>query len=190
MNIPKIRDRVFLGMIVGSISNIPKVLIDELSRKLKISQRSFRETAAGLWVSTQKQATTGKGNLLGHILDFGTAMFGGVQIVNLFSKTGRDHVLAKGLLFGIGMGSVITALMSGLPSNKVNPKDPASNLSYVASHAAYGIFAAYLTVNLGHPSLFDAAPKNDYLEPTLLTTEQVRLRRRMKSKKSPMHDET
>lgn len=174
MDLPKIKDRVFLGMIVGVIANIPKVLIDDVSRKMKISQRSFRETAAGVWVSKQNQATNKPGHLLGNILDFGMAMFGGIQTVNLFSKTGRDHVLAKGLLLGIGMGSLVSALMSGLPSNKVSPKDAKSNLSYVASHAAYGIVAAFLTTSLGHPSLFDAKPINDQLEPTELTTEQIK----------------
>ena len=131
MNIPKIKDRVFLGIIVGTIANLPKILIDEISQSIKISQRSFRETAAGVWVSNQNQAASSKGQLLGHILDFGMAMFGGIQMVNLFSKTGKDHVVAKGLFLGIGMGSAITGIMSGLPTNKVRPKDAASNLSYV-----------------------------------------------------------
>lgn len=184
MNIPKIRDRIFLGMLVGVLANIPKVVIDDLSGKFNISQRSFRETAAGVLVSTQKQATTAKGHLLGNILDFGMAMFGGTLLVKLFSKTGRDHVILKGLFFGIGMGSILTGLLNGPISNKVGPKNAASNLSYVASHAAYGIVAACLTVSLGHPSLFDAKPYNDASEPTELTTEQIRLKEKMKQRQS------
>ena len=39
------------------------------------------------------------------------------------------------VLSGIAIGLFITALVSAFPQNKVRPKDAASNLSYMASHA-------------------------------------------------------
>ncbi len=169
----KIKDRVVLGVVAGLAGNVLKMAVDEISIKKKISQRSFRETAAGVWVSKKSEATNIKGQILGGLLDFGMGILGGISTVHFLSKTGRDHVIIKGITSGITMGSLITFVMGTLPQNQVRPKDAASNLSYMLSHAVYGLVTTTVTAKLGHPSLFDAKPKNDYLDPTEPTTEQT-----------------
>lgn len=99
---------------------------------------------------------------------------GGIGITYLLSQTGRDQLLVKGAVSGVAMGSSITALLSAFPGNKVKPKDAASNLSYMLSHAAYGIVTAAVVAKAGDPSLFDAKPLNDYIPATKLTSEQRR----------------
>ncbi|MDD2496803.1 MAG: hypothetical protein PHY90_01505 [Desulfitobacteriaceae bacterium] len=168
----KIKDRILLGVIAGTIGNTVKTVIDEVSLRKNISQRSFRETAAGVWVSKQSEASNIKGQILGGLFDFGLGSLGGIGIVHMLSKTGKDQLITKGILSGISIGSTVTALLSAFPQNKVKPKDAASNLSYMFSHAVYGIVTTYLVTGLGHPSLFDAKPLNDYLPPKELTTEQ------------------
>jgi hypothetical protein len=168
----RIKDRVLLGFIAGTIGNVVKTATDELSLRKKISQRSFRETAAGVWVSKQSEASNYKGQILGGLFDFGISSLGGIGIVHLLSKTGKDHLLSKGILSGITVGSTLTATLSAFPQNKVKPKDAASNLSYMFCHAIYGIVTTFVAAGLGHPSIFDAEPLNDYLAPTELTTEQ------------------
>ncbi len=168
----KIKDRVVLGVIAGLCGNLVKTAIDEVSLRKKISQRSFRETASGVWVSTQKEASNVKGQILGGLLDFGMGTIGGIGTVYLLSKTGRDQLLTKGLVSGVTVGSAITALLSAFPQNKVRPKDAASNLSYLVSHAAYGFVTTFVAAKLGDPSLYDTQPKNNYLGPTKATTEQ------------------
>ena len=120
----------------------------------------------------KKEAASLKGQLLGGLFDFGMSAMGGIGIVHMLSRTGRDHVITKGVVSGIAIGSTITALLSAYPQNKVRPKDASSNLSYMASHAVYGVVAAAVAGKLGHPSLFDAEPQYDYLAPTELTSEQ------------------
>lgn len=168
----KIKDRVTLGVIAGLCGNLVKTAIDEISLKKKISQRSFRETASGVWVSNQKEASNVKGQILGGLLDFGVGTLGGIASVYLLSKTGRDQLATKGIVSGITIGSAITALLSVFPQNKVRPKDAASNLSYMASHAAYGLVTTFVAAKLGDPSLYDTKPHNNYLEPIAQTTEQ------------------
>lgn len=168
----KIKDRFTLGVVAGLAGNMVKTAIDELSVKKKVSQRPFRETAAGVWVSKRSEATNVKGQVLGGLLDFGVGSIGGIATVYMLSKTGRDGLTIKGLVSGITMGSMITAAMSALPQNKVRPKNAASNLSYMVSHAAYGLITTYLVALLGHESLFDAKPVNNYMKPTEPTTEQ------------------
>lgn len=170
----KIKDRVLLGVIAGLCGNLVKTAIDEVSLKKKISQRSFRETASGVWVSTQKEASSAKGQILGGLLDFGMGTLGGIGIVYLLSKTGRDHLVTKGLVSGITTGSAITALLSAFPQNKVRPKDAASNLSYMLSHAAFGLITTFVAAKLGDKSLYDSKPRNNYLEPTIKTSEQAK----------------
>jgi len=170
----KIKDRVLLGIIAGLTGNLFKTIIDEVSVKKKISQRSFRETAAGVWVN-KSEASTLKGQFLGGLFDFGMGSLGGIGIVHLLSKTGRDHIITKGILSGITMGSAITSLLSVIPQNKAKPKDAASNLSYMLSHAVYGIITTAIVSKAGHSSLFDAKPVNNYLEPTELTSEEKSL---------------
>ena len=167
----KIKDRVTLGVVAGLAGNLVKTLIDEVSTKKKISQRAFRGTA-GAWVS-KKESTSTNGQLLGGLLDFGMGSLGGVGTVYLLSTTGKDHLVTKGLLTGISMGSLITFALAAVPTNKAKPKDAASNLSYLVSHAAYGLVTTFVAAKLGAPSLYDTKPQNNYLEPTSKTTEEA-----------------
>ncbi|PKM88592.1 MAG: hypothetical protein CVU87_07120 [Firmicutes bacterium HGW-Firmicutes-12] len=168
----KIKDRVLLGTLAGFTGDIVKTVIDEISHKKKLSQRSFRETAAGVWVKKGSEAKSIKGQALGGLLDLGMSMAGGIGTVYLLTKTGRDHLITKGIIAGIGLGSLLDFAISSLPQNKIKPTDATSHLSYMASHAAYGLVTTVMVAKLGHPSLFDKQPDNDYLEPTELTTEE------------------
>lgn len=170
----KIKDRIALGVIAGLAGNAIKMAIDEISVSKKISQRSFRETAARVWVANRREAGTVKGQILGGLLDFGMGILGGIASVHLLSKTGRDQIVIKGITSGIAMGSFITFIMGTLPKNQVKPTDAASNLSYMLSHAVYGLVTTAVAAKLGHPSLYDTKPQNNYLEPSEPTSEQTK----------------
>lgn len=166
----KIKDRVTLGVIAGLAGNLVKSLIDEVSTKKKISQRSFRGTAAGAWVS-KKESTSTNGQILGGLLDFGMGSLGGVGTVYFLSITGKDHLVTKGLLSGISMGSLITFVLAAVPTNKAKPKDAASNLSYLISHAAFGLVTTFVAAKLGDPLLYNSKPQHNYPETTSQTLE-------------------
>jgi hypothetical protein len=171
----KIKDRVVLGVVAGLIGNSIKMTVDEIFVKKKISQRSFRETAAGVWVSKRSEAVRTQGQILGGLLDFGMGIMGGIATTYWLPVTGRDHITIKGITSGIAMGSLITFVLGTLPQNIVRPKDAASNLSYMLSHSVYGLVTTAVAAKLGHPSLYDAQPQNDYLEPSEPTTEQEKM---------------
>ncbi len=168
----KIKDRVLLGTVAGLAGDIVKTVIDEISHKKKLSQRSFRETAAGVWVKKDSEAKSIKGQALGGLLDLGMSIAGGIGTAYLLTETGKDQLITKGIIAGIGLGSLVDFAISSLPQNKIKPTDATSHLSYMASHAAYGLVTTFIVAKLGHPSLFDKEPINDYLEPTEFTTEQ------------------
>lgn len=149
-----ISDTVKLGFVAGMCGNLVKTIIDDVSVRLKVSQRPYRSTAAGVWVSSYREAESAKGRLLGAILDSGMSWLGGIAIVNVLRATGKDHVVGKGVISGLTLGSAITAIMSGFPNNKVQSRDAASNLSYMLTHIVYGIVTAMVATRLGDPALF------------------------------------
>ena len=138
----RIKDRITLGIIAGCCGNTVKTIIDEISLRKNISQRSFRATASGVWVSSHKEATGIKGQVLGVLLDYGLGSLGGIGTVYLLSATGRDHPITKGLFYGLTMGSIITAFISGFQKQS-KAKDAASNLS-LCSHAAMDLLLRLL----------------------------------------------
>ena len=170
----KINDRIYLGMISGTVGLIALTLIDVISSKMKISQRSYRTTAAGVWVSSRRQAEKWPGQILGVVMNLGLSMVGGFSVIKMLTTYGRDKLIPKGIFFGITFGSVITAILSGFANNKVKPKDALSNLSYLLSHAAFGLASIFTAAKIGDDSLFDIPPQNDYSKPTEMTTEQIR----------------
>ena len=161
-------------MISGVAGLVALTLIDAISSKAGISQRSYRTTAAGVWVSSRREAEKWSGQLLGILMKAGLSMVGGVSVVKMLTKSGRDKLVPKGLFFGVTYGAVITAMLSGFADNKVKPKDALSNLSYIVSHAAFGLTSVFTAAKLGDDSLFDIPPQNDYSKPTKKTTEQIK----------------
>jgi len=168
----KIKDRMTLGIVSGLIGTIVKATTDELFLRQKASKRSFRVTAAGVWVDSQREASTPYGQALGAIIDLGLGMVGAVGQVYILSKTGKNNLFAKGTLFGMTFGSTITAMLSGFNANKVKPKDAKSNLTYIFSSAIFGLVTTYAASALGDDSLWDAPPANNYLPPTQPTTAE------------------
>ncbi|MDR3584500.1 MAG: hypothetical protein P4L59_04160 [Desulfosporosinus sp.] len=170
----KINDRIYLGMLSGFAGFIALNLIDIASSKMGISQRSYPTTAAGVWVPSRRQAEKWQGQLLGTLMNVGLSMVAGVSVVKMLTSFGRDKLVPKGIFFGITFGSIITAILSGLSHNKVKPKDASSNLSYLLSHAAFGLVSIFTAAKIGDDSLFDTPPQNDYSKPTIKTTEQIK----------------
>lgn len=167
----KIKDRETLSIVSGLIGLIGMTVVDAVSRKGNISKRSYREAAAGMFVS-KKEATSIKGKTLGFIMNSAVCVLGANYIVKRMTQSGRDKLISKGIVTGITVGALATAIPNIVPKNRVKPKDAASNLSYVFSNIVYGMLTTYAAANLGHDSLFDAPPQNDYLKPTEKTSEQ------------------
>lgn len=164
----KIRDRVLLAVVAGLAGDLAKTAVDEASLRLHISQRPYRIAATGPWLNNRKEASSLAGNIFGAMQDLGTSMLGSLGIINLLSRYGREHLVLKGLLSGISIGVLINFLIGAFPKNDIiiSPKDAASNLSYIVSHGVYGVVAAATASLLGDPSLYDVAPRNNYLPST------------------------
>ncbi len=174
IDMEKIKDRNTLAIASGMIGLSGILLVDEISRRVKISQRSYRVAAAGMFLS-KREAMTLKGQALGVIMNSAVSIIGAKYIINELSKTGRDNVLSKGVLTGVTFGAIATAIPNIVPKNNVKPKDAASNLSYIFTNLVYGLITTFAAAKLGHDSLFDTPPQNDYIKPTEQTSEEKQL---------------
>lgn len=114
------------------------------------------------------------------------SILGAKYIINDMSKNGRDKMFPKGILAGIIIGAIATVIPNIAPNNKVKPKDAASNLSYVFTNLVYGLLTTFAAAKLGHDSLFDTPPQNDYLKPTEQTSEQKKLTQIAQAKSTPV----
>jgi len=172
----KIKDRETLAIVSGVIGLGGMTLVDGISRRARISKRSYREAAAGMFLS-KGQAKSSKGQALGLVMNSAVSILGANYIIKRLTQSGRDKLLIKGIVSGTAIGAIATAIPNVVPKNRVKPKDASSNLSYVVSNIVYGMLATFAAAQLGHDSLFDAPPQNDYLKPTEKTSEQVKIAR-------------
>lgn len=169
----KLKDRYLLTVVTGILGLLGVTLLDTLSKKLGYSERSYRETAAGIFVPTRMGARSQNGQILGFIMNGVVSILGAGLLSSLITKTGRDLYALKGIVSGITHGAFLMAVQSGMPWNKVKPKDATSNLSYVVTNDMYGLICGTTIAKLGDDSLFDAEPVNDHIKPTLETSEEI-----------------
>ena len=161
------------AIVTGFIGLAGTMLVDGFSRRANISKRSYREAAAGMFVSKSETRNL-RGQILGVVMTSAVSILGARYIIKDMSKSGRDKIIPKGILAGITIGAIATVIPNIAPENKVKPKDAVSNLSYVFSNMVYGLLTTFAAAKLGHDSLFDVSPQNDYLKPTEKTTEQIK----------------
>lgn len=169
----KIKDRYLLTVIAGLLGLVGVTLLDTLTRKLGYSERSYRYTAAGLFVNSKFGARSKSGQGFGFIMNGIASIFGAGLISGLITKTGRDFYALKGIISGITHGAFLMLLQAYLPWNKMKPIDAVTNLSYVVTNGFYGLICGTTIAKLGDDSLFDVEPTNDYISPTLRTSEEV-----------------
>ncbi|EHQ88418.1 hypothetical protein [Desulfosporosinus youngiae] len=160
----KIKDRITLSVLAGGIGATMMMVIDLIFTLIGISKRSYRTLAAGVWVSSRRQASSWQGQLLGTIMNLALSMGGAFTLVNILTKFGKDNIVLKGLFFGVSFGAVINAMLAVLTSKKIKAKDAGTNLAYVVSNAMFGITAALAASKLGHDSLFGVEHQNDWFQ--------------------------
>ena len=155
MKIPKTKDRMLLGILAGGITFVIQSLFDYTSARQGISKRSYWTTAAGVWVSSRRQAQKWDGQLLGGWMTFGLNVLNGIFMVWMFTKAGLNKWAIKGMVTASAFGSAVNALLSGFDNNKVSPKDGSSNLSYALTHIISGLVASWSIITFGDKSLFN-----------------------------------
>ncbi|OCZ54270.1 hypothetical protein [Dehalobacter sp. TeCB1] len=154
----KIKDSQTLGIVSGMLGGLVMLAFDQISNKLGMSKRPYYQASSGMWVNSKREGNSRGGTILGVGMVLGSSALGGIAFTEQLSKKGTDNLITKGAFYGSVYGAIITAVMSGLPTNKVKPRDATSNLSYVLAHMLYGIAATQAISKLGDQSIFYKSP--------------------------------
>jgi len=95
ISMAKIKDRDTLSIVSGLIGFSGLILVDIASRRIGVSKKSYREAAAGVFVS-KNEAKSLRGQALGLIMTAGVSIMGANVIIKRMSQNGRDKLLSKG----------------------------------------------------------------------------------------------
>ena len=169
----KINNPVYLSLISGVAGWLAFILTDIIFVKKGISKRSYQTIAAGIILPSRRKAESWPGEFLGVLIEVGICMVGGIAMVKMLTKYGRDKLVLKGLFVGLTFGKAVTTILNIISNKKVIPNDTTSNILYVISHAAFALASVFTATKLGDDSLFDTPPQNDYSKPTEKTTKQI-----------------
>lgn len=150
---PKIRDRLILGVISGLTGNVPKLGLVELARRRGWAEVTGPTKAAGMLVS-RKRLSTAEGRVVGYIADGIIAALLGVASVYLLSVTGRDKAALKGAISGQVIWSALYGVLSTMGATTAHPTSPRTVLTEFVAHTAYGATTASVATLLGDPALF------------------------------------
>jgi len=158
----KINNIVYLGLIAGIGGWVAFELTDIIFVKKGISKRSYSTIAAGIILSSRREAEKWSGQFLGVLIEVALCMVGGILMVKMLTTYGRNKLVPKGLFVGLTFGKAITVILSKLSNKNVIPNDSISNILYIISHAAFGLASVFTAAKIGDDSLFDIPPQNDY----------------------------
>ena len=146
----KIKDKITLGLAAGVMGNLVKAAVARVSSR-----------------------PAPRGTLAGGVLDFGLGALGGIGAVQLLSNTGKNHLVTKGLISGVTMGSTGSLIKGAVFANQAKSGKP-TVFSAMVGGAAYGVAATYAAAKFGHPSLFGREEQKDYSKSAEYEADQRR----------------
>jgi hypothetical protein len=128
--------------------------IEQLLLRTNLIVRPFSEMAAGVYVTKHSQVKTWQGRMLVFLMEFGLCGLIGVIKANLLLKTGLKYLIPKGLMFGMSSGAIINALVTLVSKERVQQKDPVTNIFYILKAGVYGVVTTLVIAKISDKSLF------------------------------------
>ena len=155
-----INDKIILGLVIGSLANIPKTIICQTLYSKGITKRKCSDLASSMFIPTYKVLTK-KGNIFGVLCDFITASFDGIAYIYFLTHTGKvnkGNALIKGLISGLFIFGLFRSIVVKLGTGKAYPKDVLTNTMMGISSSVWGLTAGLLALQLGNKDLFEPKP--------------------------------
>jgi len=156
----RINDKIILGLVVGSLANIPKTILCQTLYFKGITKRKCSDLAASMFIPTYKIFSK-KGNIFGVLCDFITASFDGIAYIYFLTYTGKvnkRNVLIKGLISGLFVFGLFRSILVKVGTGNAYPKDILTNTMMGISSSVWGGAAGLLTLLLGNKDLFEPKP--------------------------------
>lgn len=156
----RINDKIFLGLVVGFLANIPKTIVCQTLYFKGITKRKCSDLAASMFIPTYKIFTK-KGNVFGVLCDFITASFDGIAYIYFLTNSGKVNkrsALIKGFISGIFIFGLFRTIVAKVGTGKAYPKDILTNTVMGINSSVWGVTAGLLTLLLGNKDLFEPKP--------------------------------
>ncbi|MHB8124612.1 MAG: hypothetical protein ACYDEJ_03045 [Desulfitobacteriaceae bacterium] len=148
----KIKDRILLGAISGTLSAYVARIINRFNYKKGLTDIRYNPMAAELFLR-KKASKSAQGVLLGAIINNINVAVNGIALTYLLSATGKDYKLLKGMGAGAFSWIMVDGLM-GSQMLKIKSRKPLGPAVHLLEHLFYGALSSILITRLGDESLF------------------------------------
>jgi len=148
----KIKDRILLGVVSGLIGSTPAKLINKIEHQKGLTVIRYNQIPMKLF-TRQSTNTSRQGNTLAAIANGVNSGAIGVLMTYLFSATGRDHAVVKGM----GLGAFAWVVLNGFIGSQMlkgKSKSPTPPILSFVDHIINGGTVGWLIAKLGDESLF------------------------------------
>lgn len=162
-NLGKLQDSVVISVIGGLTGAIPMDISNFLLWRKGKTENLYGHVA-GSMVTSKFQTNQTKNFLLGQIWHLITCAALGFPALLLLKKTGKDHLLLKGLAVGLSTWGAIYNLGFKLHLYKASPRLTKTKYFALWHNILFGVTTVYTIAKISDPSLFLAkqscAPSN------------------------------
>ncbi|MEW6173449.1 MAG: hypothetical protein AB1510_10350 [Bacillota bacterium] len=139
------QDTVYSGTIAGTIGGLVKLAINLVLYVLGVAKTTSLHMAAAALLPRGVALNLPSSLMVGLAVDWLVAVALGIIGVYIVRLTGRDFLWLKGVVYGgliwvVGCGYLATAVV---PAWLLRP-DPATSVSVLAAHLAYGLTALFV----------------------------------------------
>jgi len=138
-------DTVYAGTIAGTIGGLVKLALNLVLYVLGAAKTTSLHFAAAALLPKGTALNKPSSLMVGLAVDWLVAVALGISVVYIVRLTGRDFLWLKGVIYGgliwvVGYG-YLAALV--VPAWLLRP-DPATSVSVLAAHLAYGLTALFV----------------------------------------------
>lgn len=152
----KIKDSIVLGSLAGLIGTIVMDVSNFLLWRSNKTEGLYGHLS-GSMIMRSFRTHRRENFFIGQILHMATGMAFGIPIVYLFKKTGKDHHIYKGGLFGGLLWETIFDFGKRMKLFSLRPRLTKSFYAGLLNNILYGITTAQVIVSFADSSVF---PKN------------------------------
>lgn len=167
----KIKDSIVLSLFAGLIGTIIMDISNLFLWKTRKAETLYGHLAGSLLMAPFR-TNQRKNFILGQILHMITGSVLAYPLTYIFKKTGKDHHLLKGALFGTVTWEAIYSLGQQIDLFKTKPHLTKSHYAALWHNILYGLVTAQVLVSSSDPSVFETTedPSNPEFENPPLKT--------------------